>query len=85
MMQHGTMQIKYYSPKLVDKQTPHKQDEVYIIAEGHASFYRDGEMINCTKGDVLFVQAAIEHRFKDFSEDFATWVIFYGPEGGEIT
>jgi hypothetical protein len=22
-------------------------------------------------------------RFEDFSDDFATWVIFYGPPGGE--
>jgi hypothetical protein len=25
----------------------------------------------------------MEHRFEDFTEDFATWVVFYGPEGGE--
>ena len=25
----------------------------------------------------------IEHRFEDFTDDFAIWVIFYGPEGGE--
>ena len=23
------------------------------------------------------------HRFERFSDDFATWVFFYGPEGGE--
>jgi len=22
-------------------------------------------------------------RFEEFSDDFATWVMFYGPEGGE--
>ena len=27
--------------------------------------------------------AGVEHRFEDFSADFATWVFFYGPEGGE--
>ena len=34
-------------------------------------------------GDVLFVAAGAVHRFEEFSHDFATWVIFYGPEGGE--
>ena len=34
-------------------------------------------------GDMLFVPAGTVHRFEDFSDDFATWVIFYGPEGGE--
>ena len=25
----------------------------------------------------------MEHRFLDFGENLAIWVIFYGPEGGE--
>jgi hypothetical protein len=25
----------------------------------------------------------VEHRFEEFSDDLAVWVIFYGPEGGE--
>jgi mannose-6-phosphate isomerase-like protein (cupin superfamily) len=83
MLQHGTMQLKYYVPKLIDKQIPHKQDEIYIIASGHAIFYRSGEKINCKKGDALFVPATMEHRFENFTEDFSAWVIFYGKEGGE--
>lgn len=34
-------------------------------------------------GDLLFVPAGVEHRFGPFTDDFATWVLFYGPEGGE--
>ncbi len=34
-------------------------------------------------GDVLFVPAKVAHRFEDFSNGFATWVMFYGPSGGE--
>ena len=30
-----------------------------------------------------FVKAGVEHRFLNFSEDFCTWVFFYGPDGGE--
>jgi hypothetical protein len=29
------------------------------------------------------VPAGVEHRFEEFTEDLAVWVIFYGPEGGE--
>jgi hypothetical protein len=32
---------------------------------------------------VLFAAARVEHRFEAFSEDFATWVVFYGPPGAE--
>ena len=31
----------------------------------------------------LFVPAGVEHRFEDFTDDLAVWVVFYGPEGGE--
>jgi quercetin dioxygenase-like cupin family protein len=34
-------------------------------------------------GDVLFVPAGTIHRFEEFTDDFRTWVIFYGPPGGE--
>ena len=36
-----------------------------------------------TRGDLLFVPAGRGHRFEAFTEDLVTWVIFYGPEGGE--
>lgn len=34
-------------------------------------------------GDTLFVAAGVTHRFEQFSDDFVTWVVFYGPQGGE--
>ena len=77
------MHVEYYAPKGTDGQTPHQQDELYIIAEGEAEFMRSGETVACKKGDVLFVPAGMEHRFQNFTEDFGTWVIFYGKEGGE--
>lgn len=83
VMKHGTMTIEYFAPQEVDTQTPHKQDEIYIVINGHSKFHRDGENISCRKGDILFVPAGMEHYFENFSDDFATWVIFYGPEGGE--
>ena len=83
MMKHGSMTIEYFAPQEVDTQTPHKQDEIYIIIKGHSKFVRDGERISCKKGDVIFVPAGMEHYFENFSDDFAVWVIFYGPDGGE--
>jgi mannose-6-phosphate isomerase-like protein (cupin superfamily) len=83
VMKHGTMSMEYFSPVKTDTQTPHKQDEIYVIIKGDGFFFRDGERTACKKGDVLFVPAGMEHRFENFSDDFATWVIFYGPDGGE--
>ncbi len=83
LMQQGTMQVQYFVPFAIDTQKPHTQDELYIISSGRSFFNRNGEIIDCKEGDVLFVPAGMEHRFFDFSEDFSTWVVFYGPEGGE--
>ena len=83
VMRHGTMSVEYYAPKFKDIQTPHEQDELYIITSGKGIFMRGEEMIPCSMGDVLFVPAGVKHRFENFCDDFGTWVIFYGPEGGE--
>jgi mannose-6-phosphate isomerase-like protein (cupin superfamily) len=83
VMMHGSMTIEYFEPDTVDTQTPHKRDELYVIVKGESTFYRNGQRIFCEKGDVIFVPAGMEHRFENFTDDFATWVIFYGPDGGE--
>jgi len=77
------MSVEYYAPVKEDKQTPHLQDELYIVAKGSGTFNRSGEKILFNSGDVLFVPAGMEHRFEDFTEDFATGVIFYGTKGDE--
>jgi len=84
LMKHGTMSVEYFAPQKKDSQTPHQQDELYIIARGHGHLDRNGELIVCKAGDVLFVPARMEHHFENFTDDFATWVIFYGQQGGEL-
>ena len=83
LMQHGSMKLRYYAPRGTDPQTPHDQDELYVIASGRGTFFVGGQQVPFGPGDVLFVAAKVEHRFEGFSDDFATWVVFYGPAGGE--
>ncbi|KXK44617.1 MAG: Cupin domain protein [Chlorobi bacterium OLB5] len=80
---HGSLVVELYKPDGVDKQTPHTRDEVYLIAAGSGRFFNAGTYIDFSPGDFLFVPAGAEHRFVDFTDDFVTWVFFYGPEGGE--
>ena len=82
-IRHGTMRVGLYVPQIVDEQQPHTQDELYIIASGTGWLIKGEERIAFQAEDVLFVEAHIEHRFEGFSDDFATWVIFWGPVGGE--
>ncbi len=83
LLQHGTLSIELYAPRGADPQQPHTRDEVYVIASGSGQFIVAGETEPFGPGDVLFVSANVEHRFVDFTDDLAVWVIFYGPEGGE--
>ena len=80
---HGTMYIEVYQPDKVDLQQPHEQDEIYVIIAGTGTFFNDGTRTNFKPGDLLFVPAGKEHRFENFTDDFSTWVIFYGQKGGE--
>lgn len=83
LFNHGTLKIELYKPDQIDHQQPHKQDEVYVIVSGRGTFYHGGTSTVFQPGDLLFVPAGEEHRFERFTSDFVTWVIFYGPEGGE--
>ncbi len=80
---HGTLVVEIYKPDGVDLQEPHSRDEVYVIISGSGTFFCDGSRTHCAQGDLLFVAAGVEHRFENFTTDFATWVLFYGPVNGE--
>ena len=80
---HGTLVVELYAPRGEDRQTPHTRDELYVVAAGRGMFFCDGERTPFATGDALFARAGATHRFEDFSDDLAVWVMFYGPEGGE--
>ena len=82
-LERGELQIELYMPRDVDDQKPHSRDECYVIVEGKGKFEMGGEVVPFDAGDFLFVPAGVEHRFVEFGESMKTWVIFYGPEGGE--
>lgn len=83
VFKHGSLMVEMYKPDKVDYQQPHSRDEVYIIASGKGIFRYNEEEKEVRSGDFLFVKAGDVHKFLNFDDDFATWVLFYGPEGGE--
>ncbi|MFO0583264.1 MAG: cupin domain-containing protein [Anaeromyxobacter sp.] len=85
LFRHGSLQLQVFAPRGRDTQRPHTRDEIYVVIKG-TGFYVCGEKrVPFKPGDVLFAATGEEHRFEDFTEDFFTWVFFYGPEGGEQT
>ncbi len=74
----GGLELELYAPRGHDPQGPHSRDEIYIVIAGSAALDIDGVEHDCAIGDALFVPAHAPHHFVRISEDFATWVVFWG-------
>ena len=84
MLQHGSMEVEIYAPAAPTRRRRiPATSEVYVVVTGSGTFINGPERHSFGPGDVLFVPAGVEHRFEDFTDDLAVWVVFYGPEGGE--
>ncbi len=78
LMQYGDLSIEYYKPNKIDHQQPHTRDEVYIIISGSGQLIIGETSHPFKQHDIFFVKAGEPHKFDGFSDDFATWVVFYG-------
>lgn len=83
VLAHGSLSVEIYAPRGADPQTPHRRDELYVVVSGQGVFVNGPDRHPFQPGDVLFVPAGVVHRFESFSDDFVTWVVFFGPDGGE--
>ena len=71
------VKLVFFAPRGVDYQTFHDKDEFYFIARGFGKLVIGDEKFDFTAGDTFFVAAKVPHRFEEFSEDFATWAVFF--------
>jgi mannose-6-phosphate isomerase-like protein (cupin superfamily) len=60
----------------VDDQSPHTEDEIYVVTQGRARFVTPDDNVPVEPGDVLYVPAGEEHRFVDITEDLSMLVVF---------
>lgn len=72
----GAANVEFYAPKGTDPQTPHDRDEIYLVARGRGVLVVERGRFPFAAGDLLFVPAHAVHHFVEFSDDFATWVLF---------
>ena len=55
MLKHGSMELRWYAPKLTDSQGPHDKDEVYVVIAGRGWFVCGEQRVVFRPGDALFV------------------------------
>src|SRR5215467_2379649 len=81
----GALDIAFSLPVPPKEQTPHIQDEIYIIIRGRGVLAHDGKRDSFEPGDILFVAAGTEHQYASVTDDLALWRVFYGPQGGDVS
>jgi mannose-6-phosphate isomerase-like protein (cupin superfamily) len=69
--------LVFFAPHGIDHQTFHDKNEFYFISRGTGQLVMDGSLVKFRAGDVLFVEAGKEHHFENFTDDFATWAVFF--------
>jgi mannose-6-phosphate isomerase-like protein (cupin superfamily) len=85
VLQRGTLDVALSIPERPTQQSPHEQDELYIIIRGNGVLFHDGRREPFEPGDLLFVAAGVDHQIEDITHDLALYRIFYGPRGGEVS
>lgn len=65
----------------VDDQTPHTEDEIYVVVGGRAKIVGGDDSADLAPGSVVFVPANEEHRFVEITEDL-TLLVFFAPAEG---
>ncbi len=61
-----------------DMQSPHLEDELYVVLSGSAVLEINGNRHKVGQGSILFVRANTDHSFFDIEEDL-TVLAFFGP------
>jgi len=65
----------------VDDQSPHTEDEIYVVRSGRATLVTTSGIVDVEPGSVVFVPAGERHKFTEISEDLALLVVFAPPYG----
>ncbi len=63
----------------VDDQSPHTEDEIYVVVDGRARIVTPAAEQPVGPGAVVYVPAGEEHRFVDITEDLSLLVLFAPP------
>jgi mannose-6-phosphate isomerase-like protein (cupin superfamily) len=58
-----------------DRQSPHEDDEVYVVLEGRGTLEVESEQVELREGHAVFVPAGAEHRFVGY-EQLSVLVLF---------
>jgi mannose-6-phosphate isomerase-like protein (cupin superfamily) len=65
----------------LDDQTPHTEDEIYLVQAGRATLVTPSGSVPVGPGSVIYVPAGEPHTFTDVTGDLTLVVVFAPPYG----
>jgi mannose-6-phosphate isomerase-like protein (cupin superfamily) len=65
----------------IDRQSPHGEDEVYYVVQGHGRVTVGEEVRDVGPGSVIYVARTVPHGFHDIAEELTILVVFAPAEG----
>jgi mannose-6-phosphate isomerase-like protein (cupin superfamily) len=74
--------IYFLWPGQADPQSPHREDELYYVVRGKARMRVGSEDQPVSPGSLIFVEAGVEHRFYEITEELMVLVFFAPAESG---
>jgi mannose-6-phosphate isomerase-like protein (cupin superfamily) len=74
--------IYVLSPGQADRQSPHREDELYYVVRGKARMRVGSEDQPVSAGALILVAAGVEHRFYEITEELLVLAFFAPAESG---
>lgn len=62
-----------------DDQTPHKEDEAYLVLRGRGTIDVGGRRLELVRGDLVFVPRCVEHHFSNFESEGLDLLVIFSP------
>jgi quercetin dioxygenase-like cupin family protein len=62
----------------------HREDEIFLVVEGHISYYVNGEWTQVAPGGVVYLPRGTEHGFRNVGETPSRHWIITTPSGFEV-
>ena len=82
-LRHPALSVGLYvlEPGEPDRQSPHTEDEIYYVVEGHGRITVGDEVRPVGPGAVIYVATAVPHQFHEITERLTLLVVFAPAEG----
>jgi mannose-6-phosphate isomerase-like protein (cupin superfamily) len=62
-----------------DPQSPHTEDEVYVVVKGQGTVQVDGEDRPLKPGSIVYVEQGVAHHFHSITDELTLLVVFAPP------